>query len=197
MANLTQSPERRAHLDKLKARRKFLSKVIKVNDCWHWTGYVTPSGYGVSCYKAKGIRAHRLAYILYKGEIPEKMLVLHKCDERKCVNPEHLFLGTDADNMLDCFLKGRHTNCFKPGTISNQRHLTDEQALEVHMMIKEFPGLQHRVAAKLLGIAEHIYKDIKAGRAYTNPDIIVTEKMGDAIRKVNRLVINHINNPTF
>ena len=75
-------------------------------DCWLWTGYIGKNGYGR--FKAnKDIGAHRFAYQLLKGPIPAGLFVLHRCDVRHCVNPEHLFLGTQRDNILDAQSKGR------------------------------------------------------------------------------------------
>jgi hypothetical protein len=80
--------------------------------CWLWIGGWAPFGHGVIRMgsKAKGQiykMAHRVAYELYKGPIPDGMCVCHKCDVPQCVNPEHLFLGTYADNMHDMWKKGR------------------------------------------------------------------------------------------
>jgi len=74
--------------------------------CWLWTGGLN-KGYGMTNWKRKLIKAHRLSYIAFKGEIKNKLWVLHKCDTPACVNPEHLFLGTGKDNTQDAFKKGR------------------------------------------------------------------------------------------
>ena len=80
------------------------------SDCWIWNKAINPSGYGV---KSRGRReegneyAHRLVWILFNGSIPEGVHILHTCDNPPCVNPKHLFSGTQGDNNRDCMRKGR------------------------------------------------------------------------------------------
>lgn len=81
--------------------------VIDNNNCWVWTGRVNNVGYGEFSLNGKNFRVHRASYLLYKGEIPDKMLVCHTCDVRRCVNPDHLWLGTHQDNTDDAVAKGR------------------------------------------------------------------------------------------
>jgi|ERR1041385_2741997 hypothetical protein len=75
--------------------------------CWIWTRGRTSKGYGALYENGKQISAHRFAYKAWVGEIPVGLYVLHRCDERACVNPEHLFLGTAFDNTQDMIAKGR------------------------------------------------------------------------------------------
>lgn len=82
--------------------------VLPKPGCWIWSGALRQDGYGVVKIHGKQIRAHRLIYQNLVGEIPEHLQVLHRCDVRRCVNPAHLFLGTDADNHRDKTAKGRH-----------------------------------------------------------------------------------------
>lgn len=78
---------------------------VDKNGCWRWLGNKTPKGYG--CVGSVNNRAHRIYYERYVGHTPSGMLVLHKCDVKDCVNPQHLYVGTNRDNMRDASERGQ------------------------------------------------------------------------------------------
>lgn len=92
---------------------RFWSRVDKDGACWEWAGARHPQGYGVFSAGGRSLRAHRFAFQLANGPIPEGMFVLHSCDNPPCVNPAHLRLGSHADNMRDMSARRRHTNSQK------------------------------------------------------------------------------------
>jgi hypothetical protein len=77
------------------------------NGCWEWTGCCNHDGYGKIKDSGKTVTSHRVSWELHNGPIPEGVLVLHKCDNPKCIRPDHLFLGTDKSNAEDKVAKGR------------------------------------------------------------------------------------------
>ena len=90
------------------AQNRFEEKFTKhESGCWLWNAACRTTGYGVFSYNGKPVTASRVSYILYKGTDPGDLFVCHTCDNPKCVNPDHLFLGTNQDNVEDRKRKGR------------------------------------------------------------------------------------------
>lgn len=88
---------------------RFWSKVDKSGDCWLWTASRSVKGYGRFSNEGRRHQANRVAYEMAHGPIPDGMLVCHHCDNPPCVRPDHLFLGSHAENMLDMSTKGRRS----------------------------------------------------------------------------------------
>ncbi len=128
--------------------------------CWNWTAGRSKAGYGQFSIAGRTQSAHRIAYQFYVGEIPEGMLICHFCDNPACVNPSHLFLGTQADNMIDCANKGRRA--------SGEKHwsakLTGEQVENIRQMRSE--GARNDDLARLFGVAQSAISKIAHGRSW-------------------------------
>lgn len=97
--------------------KRFWRYVDKTDTCWNWVGHLNSCGYGMirpgGSIKEK-IGSHRAVWFLTFGELPDTLCILHKCDNRRCVNPEHLFLGSIQDNVDDMRRKGRDNYTGRP-----------------------------------------------------------------------------------
>lgn len=123
--------------------QRFWAYVKKTDKCWNWTGGTNKAGYGRISVKPKVFLAHRVSYEIHKGKIRKGLFVLHSCDNPKCVNPKHLWLGTYQDNCDDMYKKGRAVL----GEDRSQAKLTNEQANQIRMLYKTW-GYSHRKLAK-------------------------------------------------
>lgn len=113
---------------------RFLAKIDKTPGCWHWAAGKDGIGYGRHARYLGETRAHRLSYRLFKGEIPSGLKVLHTCDVRHCVNPNHLWLGTQADNVADMIQKGRSRHGDLRGEKNGQARLTPERVAQIRKL---------------------------------------------------------------
>jgi hypothetical protein len=106
----------------LSPQERFFKKVNKTDSCWLWTGALSSRGYGSFRVDGKTISTHRLSYSWFKGEVPEGIFVCHTCDIPACVNPDHLWLGTNSDNMQDMIAKDRHGRSMRTQTHCRKGH---------------------------------------------------------------------------
>lgn len=134
----------------------FDTTTITENGCWEYTRSKFPNGYGQVRYFDKGMGAHRLSYMICHGEIPSGKMVLHSCDNKPCINPSHLFLGTAKDNKHDSMNKDRHAYGSKIG-ISK---LDVDSVSVVRQLLNE--GLTKGQVAKRLGIGRTTVFNIEA-----------------------------------
>lgn len=102
----------------------------KANGCWEWNKPLHQFGYGIIVIRKQRYCSHQLAYLLYNGDLNDKH-VLHKCDNPKCVNPDHLFLGTQAENIYDCVNKKRQVHIPSPGERNGFSKLTEEDVRDI------------------------------------------------------------------
>lgn len=139
-------------------------KLDAVTGCWQWTASAAGRGVSYGQIKLPGERrqiyAHRLAYLIHKGDVPEGMSVCHTCDNRLCVNPEHLFLGTTKDNQQDMKSKGRSLFGEKNG----KAKLTEELAREVIRLLRT--GLPQIEIAERVGIGQMQVSRINTGERW-------------------------------
>lgn len=112
-------------------KTRLLEKMIATDSgCWEWTGSFGGDGYGViSVGRNKQYRVHRLAYEIFKGSSPGEYMVCHKCDNPKCFNPDHLFLGTAKENTSDMIKKGRAFIAL--GSVHPNSKVTEEDVLAI------------------------------------------------------------------
>ncbi len=113
----------------------FLEEAVAADTdlCIEWPFSIAQNGYGKA--KLNGINgAHRISYLIANGDFDRSMYVLHRCDNRKCVNPKHLFLGTQADNMKDMSIKGRLVLPNNAGERHAKARLTNESVLEMRSL---------------------------------------------------------------
>lgn len=140
----------------------FWRRVQRGDGCWLWLGSLDSSGYGNLGYQGRRRLAHRLAWELARGDLPEGLHVLHVCDEPRCCNPEHLRLGTHADNMGDMARKGRSLR----GDRSPQAKLTAEQVRGVFKRRAE--GATQSAIARDLCVDKSCISRILGGKAWTS-----------------------------
>jgi hypothetical protein len=126
--------------------------------CWEWSGSRLKSGYGEVTVKGKKYLAHRLAWFIFCKEDPKGLFVCHTCDNPSCCNPDHLFLGTAADNSADMVAKGRSPRTSMPGEANPRAVISDQDV----SLIRSSDLATKELAVKF-GVTEHHIRGIRRG----------------------------------
>lgn len=133
--------------------KKTLKERVTIDErgCWIFNGATFSDGYGGVYFQGRTQRAHRVSYQLFRGPIPKGILVCHTCDVRRCLNPDHLFLGTHKDNSQDCLKKGRRADVGAQGEGHGHSKLTENQVKDIREKISSGELTQYR-AARIYGV---------------------------------------------
>jgi len=162
------------------AKQRLFAKVKNgPSGCIEWAGHKTPNGYGVigglDVYKK--VSTHRLSYEIHFGPVPKGMHVCHKCDNRACINPDHLFLGSASENMQDMYRKGRQPN-FK-----GERHpgakLSEADVLRIKELLAT--GIVNRRIAEMFKVSPTTICTINTGRKWTHLQQANARAQGKAV----------------
>jgi hypothetical protein len=143
--------------------------VITDNECWEWQGAKDPKGYGFVKRDKRNLKAHRYAYELANGPIPDGLMVCHTCDNPSCCNPSHLWLGTNRDNILDAVRKGRHRSNVPSGERHPLSKLTDEHVREIRAAYGT-QAYSHTAFAKRFGVDPSTIGRVARGAQWKHVD---------------------------
>jgi hypothetical protein len=143
-------------------------KILGPEDCWEWQASKDQDNYGLVRIDGSCLKAHRVSWQLTYGLIPKGLFCCHHCDNPSCINPGHLFLGTNQDNMTDMSLKGRSTKgqCFIRGCEHGRHKLTEEQVLEIRKLHSLESHLSQAKLAVMFGVAATTINDIVSHRKW-------------------------------
>lgn len=155
-------------VSKLTIEERFWSYVNKTETCWLWIGALHDWGYGIFYVNRdrRLVRAHRYSLELAGIKVPGMKNVCHKCDVPECVNPGHLFIGTQQENIHDCMAKGRKAKVVSVGIKNGNCRLTENQVVEIKRLIEA--GELQETIAKMFGIHQVMVSRIKCGKAWTH-----------------------------
>lgn len=137
--------------------RRFWKYVRKTDSCWLWTGTKDPTGYG---RLHRNRRAHRIAWVIHNGPIPRDLYVCHKCDVRLCVNPDHLFVGSNLDNRRDSVAKGRHAFGERQGC----HKLTESDVREMRTL---FASMTNTELARQFNVSRRAVRRVRTGEYWS------------------------------
>lgn len=159
-------------------KKKFEEKVIRKEGCWDWDGYCDPCGYPRFTIRTIGkIRGHQASYLIYKGKLVKGKYICHRCNNSRCTNPDHIYLGTPQDNVRDMIESGRRVITY--GLPSNNTTLTSAKGskngsavldeLKVRKIKKMlFLGISCIKIAKEFGVGKTTIYRIKYGTHWTH-----------------------------
>lgn len=143
---------------------RFWSHVNKSKGvCWNWMGYIRKNGYGqfrigsAADGTRRMVMSHRYSYASCCGDVPDGMMVCHSCDNRRCVNPDHLFIGTAKDNNSDCAKKDRNSR--------GERHGMSKLRRENVIAIKDDTRPQRQIARDY-SVSQNVISRIKSGKIW-------------------------------
>jgi DNA-binding XRE family transcriptional regulator len=144
--------------------KRFEAKFVKSDGCWVWQASVAGKGYGQMKLPKQRRQeyAHRLSYLIYRSSIPLNMQVCHKCDNQRCVNPDHLFLGTCKDNLQDMKAKGR--SLF--GSKNARAKLDDVKVRQIRQCLET--GMTQDKIAVAFGVSQMNISRIKHGKRWAH-----------------------------
>lgn len=149
-----------------KLKERLLAKITILDDgCWYCSAGGEDSRYGTIWYINENIGNHCASWITHKGPIPEGMCVLHTCDYMRCINPEHLFLGTLGDNNTDRKNKGRNSN--RVGANNHMAVLTEEDVREIKYFLMHSGLTQQRIADHFK-VSQAIICQINTGKRWAH-----------------------------
>jgi hypothetical protein len=127
---------------------EFFSRITKTDTCWIWNGIRNPAGYGeYGKWRGRKMLAHRLSYLIHNGALPDGAIVCHTCDNPWCVNPDHLFLGTNGDNTQDALKKGR----LPTGEKSYKAKLKESDVIFIRGYANDIPN---KILAQRYGVTD-------------------------------------------
>lgn len=147
---------------------RFYSYVEHTDGCWLWRGPTAHDGYGVITYHNRATRAHRVAYIIAHGTIPDGTIICHTCDNPLCVRPDHLYAGSLADNRRDAQQRNRwarkNLDNVPRGERNTRARLTDDDVREIRTALAR--GETQPTIAKRYGVKQAAISDIKLGKTW-------------------------------
>lgn len=164
--------------------KRFEDKFIKgdISACWNWKSAATPR-YGIIWANGGNVYAHRLSYEIYVGEIPEKMYVCHRCDNTLCVNPNHLFLGTPMDNVIDKVQKGRMAD--QRGDKNPSSKLTESNVIKILSLINN-SDKTYKEIGEIFGVGFDTISDIVNRKTWSH---ILTDRKNRQHKQDKKAII--------